>query len=285
VRASDSDHSDLFWAIRGGSGNFGIVTEFEIRLHPLTQVLGGLLLHPIARARAVMEYYRELAPTLPDELMVYVALLTGPDGGKLVAILVCWSGEDMEEGERTLAPIRAFGPPVADMVQRMPYSAMNRILDEGLPPGLRFYWKQSFFKTLDDGLIDTVIDFAGKAPSPRSVILIDETHGAVTRVPPAETAFAHRDARYGLVMLGTWEDPADDEVNIAWTRELALAARPYTTGGVYVNEAVGEKPRAVYGDSYDRLAEIKARYDPDNVFRHNTNIAPAAVPPSGKAAD
>jgi FAD/FMN-containing dehydrogenase len=284
VHASPSEHEDLFWAIRGGSGNFGVVTEFEMMLHPLTQVLGGMLIHPIERAPEILRFYRETVPTLPDELTLYTALLTGPDGNKAIAMVTCWSGT-LEEGERVLAPIRAFGPPVADTIQPMTYSAMNRLLGEGLTPGMRNYWKQSYFRTVDDDFIDIVIDFAHKAPSPRSVVLIDELHGAASRVAPTDTAFPHREARFGLVMLGVWTDPAEDDVNISWTRELAAATRPFGTGGVYVNEAVGEKSRAAFGENYDRLAEIKARYDPGNFFRHNTNIIPAALPNSGRAAD
>lgn len=274
VHASDSDHEDLFWAIRGGSGNFGVVTEFEMKLHPLTQVLGGMLIHPVDRAPEVLRYYRDLVPTLPDELTIYTALLTAPDGHKVIAMVACWSG-DQAEGERVLAPIRAFGPPLADTIQPMSYSAMNRLLDEGLAPGQRNYWKQSYFRDLDDRFIETAIEFALKAPSPYSVILVDELHGAASRVSSTATAFPHREARFGIVMLAVWKDPAEDDANVAWTRELAAAARPFGTGGVYVNEAVGEKSRSAFGQNYDRLAEIKARYDPDNLFRHNTNIPPA----------
>ncbi len=274
VHASDTDHPDLFWAIRGGSGNFGIVTEFEMRLHPLRQVLGGMLIHPWERAGEVLRYYRELVTGLPDELTVYAGLLTAPDGHKVIAMVTCWCG-DMEEGERVLAPIRAFGPPLVDTIQPMTYSAMNRLLDEGMASGQRNYWKQAFVSSLEDGLVDTAIDYASRAPSPRSVLLIDETHGAATRVSPTATAFAHREAGFGLVILAIWQDPAEDVVNVTWARELANATRAYGTGGVYVNEAVDEKPRAAFGQNYDRLAEIKALYDPTNFFRHNTNIKPA----------
>lgn len=276
VHASDTDHPDLFWAIRGGSGNFGIVTEFALRLHPLSQVLGGMLIHPRERAGELLRYYRDLVSSLPDELTVYAGLLTAPDGHQVIALVTCWCG-NMEEGERVLAPIRAFGPPLVDTIQPMPYSAMNRLLDEGMAPGQRNYWKQSFATSLEDGLIDTAIDYANRAPSPRSVLLINEAHGAVTRVAQDATAFAHREAGFGLVMLAVWQDPAEDDINVTWTRELANATRAYGTGGVYVNEAVEEKPRAAYGQNYDRLAAIKAIYDPTNMFEHNMNIKPAAT--------
>ena len=284
AHTSDTELEDLFWAIRGGSGNFGIVTEFEMKLHPLTQALGGMLIHPIDRAPEILRYYRELVPTLPDELTIYTGLLTAPDGNKVIAMVACWSGDEAE-GERVLAPIRGFGPPLADTIQPISYSAMNRLLDEGLAPGQRNYWKQAYLRALDDSLIETVIEFALKAPSPNSVLLIDELHGAASRVPSRATAFPHREARFGLVMLAVWKDPADDDDNIAWTREVAAATRPYGTGGVYVNEAVGEKSRSAFEENYDRLADIKARYDPSNLFRHNTNIPPASDSPSGRAAD
>lgn len=275
VHTSADEHPDLFWAIRGGGGNFGIVTEFEIQLHPLRQVHGGLLIHPRERAGEVLRYYRDLVADLPDELTVYVGMLTAPDGHQVIALALCWCG-DVEEGERVVAPIRAFGPPLLDMIQPMPYSAMNRLLDQGMAPGQRNYWKQAFVNTLEDALLETMIDHANRAPSPRSIVLLQEYHGASSRVPPTATAFSHREARFGLVMLGVWQDPAEDVVNVAWTRELAAATRMYGTGGVYMNEAVGEKPRAAYGANYERLAAIKARYDPSNFFRHNTNIQPAA---------
>jgi len=224
VRASNREHEDLYWAIRGGSGNFGIVTEFEMRLHPLTQVLGGLLVHPMTRATEVLQFYREISSTLPDELTIYAALVTGPDGNKAVGLIVCWSG-DPEEGERVLTPIRAFGPPLADTIQAMPYSAMNRLLEQSSPPGQRNYWKQAYFLTLEDELIETITDFAAAAPSPFSAAVIFEIHGAATRVPPKATAFPHRDARYGLMMMSVWSDPAEDDVNIRWARELANATR------------------------------------------------------------
>lgn len=274
LRASETDNPDLFWALRGGSGNFGIVTSFEFRLHPLTQILGGMLVHPFPRAREVLRFYRDTAASAPDELIVYAALLTGPDGNAAVGMIPCWCG-DMAEGERVLAPLRAFGPPVMDTLQPMPYSTINTLVDAAAPPGLRHYWKQNLLRELSDEAIDIIIDRFTRVPSPRTVILIDHVHGAAHRVDPTATAFPHRNAPHGLVMLSMWDDPAQDEANIAWTRELADATRPFSTGGAYVNESLDEKPRAAYGVNYDRLAKIKAKYDPTNLFNHNTNIQPA----------
>lgn len=273
VRASADKHPDLFWALRGGSGNFGIVTSFEFRLYPLTQVLGGMLVYPFPMAGEVLRYYRDLANTAPDELTTYVGIVTGPDGQQVVGVIPCYCGP-VEEGERVIAPIRAFGPPVADMVSLMPYSAMNMLIDAANPPGLQNYWKWNGLKALPDEAIDTIVDFAGRVPSPRSVILIDQLHGAASRVSPTGTAFAHRDAPHGLMMLSMWEDPGDDEANITWARQFAKAMEPFCTGGVYADAVAGNQPRAAYGVNFDRLSKIKARYDPTNFFRHNQNIAP-----------
>ncbi len=275
LRASADEHPDLYWALRGGSGNFGVVTRFELKLHPVTQVLGGMLIHPFPRAEQVLRFYRQVAAEAPDELTIYAALITGPDGHQVVAMVLCWCG-DLDEGVRLLAPIRAFGPPLADTVRPMPYSEMNTLVDAALPPGLRYYWKQNLLRELGDGAIEAIIAHVARVPSPRTVVLIDHVHGAARRVAPTATAFPHRDAPHGLVMLAGWENPADDADNVEWTRELAASTRPWATGGVYVNEAWDEKPRAAFGVNYDRLVQIKGRYDPINLFCHNTNIAPPA---------
>ncbi len=273
LHASADEHPDLFWALRGGSGNFGVVTAFELRLHPLPQVLGGMLIHPFPRAAEVLRFYRDAAAAAPDDLTLYAALLTAPDGNQAVGIVACWCGE-MGEGERVLAPIRAFGPPIADMIQPMPYSTMNTLTDAAIPPGARHYWKQNLLRELTDDAIDTIIDHVGQVPSPRTVVLIDHVHGAASQVASEATAFPHRDTPHGLVMLSMWDDPADDQTNIGWTRSLAAATRPFATGGAYVNESWDEKPRAAFGANYDRLVQVKNRYDPANLFRHNTNISP-----------
>ena len=276
LNASAEEHPDLFWALRGGSGNFGVVTAFKLALHPVPQVLGGLLIHPFPRAGEVLRFYREAAATAPDELTLYAALLTGPDGHQVVAIGACWCGA-VDEGERVLAPIRAFGPPVADTIQPMPYSTMNTTFDAAVPPGQRHYWKANLLRELSDDAIEAIDEHAARVPSPRTAVLIEQFHGAARRVAPTATAFPHRDAPFGLVLLAIWDDPAEDEPNIRWTRELAAATRPFATGGAYVNAASSdEKPRAGYGVNYDRLVQIKQRYDPTNLFRHNMNIAPAA---------
>jgi FAD/FMN-containing dehydrogenase len=275
LHVSETEHPDLFWALRGGSGNFGVVTKFELKLYPLEQMLAGFILHPFPRAREVLRMYRDAAASAPDELIIYAAMLTGPDGNKAVGLLPCWCGS-MEEGERVLAPLRAFGPPIVDMVRPMPYSELNTQVDQAAPPGLRDYWKQSLLRNLSDDAINALISAFENVPSPRTVVLIDHVHGAAHRVASTATAFPHRDANHSLLMLSMWTEPEDDERNIAWTRELAASVHPYSTGGVYVNEPLDEKASSAFGANLDRLIEIKQRYDPTNMFQSNLNFAPAA---------
>lgn len=274
LHVSEQEHPDLFWALRGGSGNFGVVTKFELRLHPLPGMLAGFLLHPFARAREVLRMGRDVAASAPDELILYAGLLTGPDGNKVVGLLPCWCGS-IEDGERALASLRAFGPPLADLVRPMPYSELNTQVDAAAPQGLRDYWKQLMFRELSDEAIDGIVDAFEQVPSPRTVLLLDHVHGAVHRVSPTATAFPHRDVRHSLLILSMWDGAEDDERNIAWTRKLAAAEQPYCSGGAYVNEPMDEKAASAFGVNLDRLVEIKRQYDPTNMFRSNLNFAPA----------
>jgi FAD/FMN-containing dehydrogenase len=274
LHASESEHPDLFWALRGGSGNFGVVTTFEFKLHPLTQVIGGMILHPFDHAREVLRYYRDVSTAAPDELVMYAGLATLPDGQRAVAVFCCWSGAE-DEGLEVLAPIRAFGSPFLDTIHPMPYSIMNTQTDAGNPPGQRCYWKQHMLRELTDDAIDMVIDSYSRVPSPGTVALFVLLHGAARRVAPTATAYPHRDSLHALVILTCWGDSAEDDANIAWTRGTAAAVRPWATGGTYVNESWDETPRSAFGVNYDRLVEVKTRYDPTNLFRHNANIAPA----------
>ncbi|MGH3146313.1 MAG: FAD-binding oxidoreductase [Rubrobacter sp.] len=275
LRASADEHPDLYWALRGGSGNFGVVTSFELKLHPVVQVLGGMVIHPFERAGEVLRFYREVAASAPDELTTYAALATTPDGHQAVAITPCYCGP-IEEGERILAPIRAFGEPIADLIRPMKYSEMNTLIDAANPPGMQNYWKGNLLRELSDGAIDAIVERAARVPSPRTVVLIDQLHGAVSRVAPSETAHAHRDTLHGVMTMSMWEDPADAETNIAWTRGLSAAIEPFASGAVYVNGAYEQRPFAAYGANYDRLVQIKTAYDPTNFFCHNQNIRPKA---------
>jgi FAD/FMN-containing dehydrogenase len=280
VTASATDNSDLFWAARGGGGNFGVVTSFEYRVHPVGQVLGGMVAHSLERAREALKFLREFAPSAPDDLCTMAAFVTGPDGAKLLAIFVCYSGP-IAEGERVLKPLRAFGRPVADGITAMPYVRLQSLLEPGFPPGRLNFWKSSFLRELSDDAIDILVDGFSRVPSPTSAMAIEQLGGAVSRVKDDATAFAHRSALFNLLIVGIWSDPAENRKHTEWVRGLWDAMQPYSTGGVYVNYLGGDvdegadRVRAAYGhDKYQRLLALKRKYDPDNVFRLNQNIAP-----------
>jgi FAD/FMN-containing dehydrogenase len=276
--ASANENADLFWALRGGGGNFGVVTSFEYRLHPVGPlVLAGLLIHPRPRAGEVLRFYRDFTRTAPDELAAYAALVTAPDGMPVVAIVVCYNGP-VEAGERVIRPLRQFGPPIADMVQPMPYTAFQSILNDANPPGLQVYWKSSFLRDLTDEVIDLIVAHGPTMPSPLAAMIVEFYGGAVNRVGAADTAYPHRSALYLLNMMSLWPDPTKSDANVAWVRGLYEAAEPFATGRTYMNFLSDEgedRVRAAYGENYPRLAAVKRRYDPTNFFRLNPNIQPA----------
>jgi FAD/FMN-containing dehydrogenase len=279
VTASADENADLFWGLRGGGGNFGVVTVFTFRLHPLTEVTGGLLIHPAERGRDLLHFYREATSTAPDDLTLFAGLMTSPDGMPISAMVLSHQGE-ADAAERDLQEIRAFGPPLADMVQRVPYTAQQAMLDEGFPAGLQVYWKAHFLTGLDDAAIDVLVDHYGRITSPLSAILLEHLGGAMGRVGVDETAFSYRDAPYNLAVIARWVDPAEADRHIAWARGLFDAMAPYSQG-VYVNYlGAGDAPdrvQAAYGaDTLARLAELKATFDPDNVFAATQNIQPVA---------
>jgi FAD/FMN-containing dehydrogenase len=275
----DADsHPDLFWALRGGGGNFGVAASFEYRLHPLAEVTGGILAYPIDAAGDVLRFYREFTQATPDELTVLGALVHAPDGSglKLAGLAICHAGTP-EEAERDLAPVRAFKEPLVDMLGRIPYPAVNAMLDAGYPKGALGYWKSSFLSELSDELIDEAVARFLETPSIMNVILFEQYHGAATRVPADATAVANREAGYNLLLPTTWLDPADTEANIAWTRETYEALKPWYRDSRWLNyfsEDDSDALRAAYGPNYDRLVEVKRRYDPENVFHLNVNIPP-----------
>jgi FAD/FMN-containing dehydrogenase len=278
--ASADEHPDLFWAVRGGGGNFGVVTSFEYQLHPIgPTVLGGLLIWPRPLARDVLRLYRELTATLPEHASAYAALGAAPDGAPIVAVIFFTHGP-IEEGEQLLQPLRDFGQLAADLVQPMPYVALQQMLDVLNPPGNRVYWKSAFLRELEDAVLETVIQQTEATPSPLSATILEFYGGMTNRVSVAATAYPHRAARYAVNVIAMWTDPAQDEANVQWARRLWEAMLPFSTGGVYVNflglgDAGEDRVRAAYGPNYERLATIKATYDPTNLFRLNQNIAPA----------
>ena len=276
LRASETEHPDLFWGIRGGGGNFGVVTEFEFALHPVETVLAGMLVHPAERAAEALRYLRDFHPTAPDQLTVFTGLMTSPEGMPIVAFLVCYNGS-LEEGERVLAPLRAFGPPVADLIQPMPYIAWQSALDAGFPHGQQVYWRSDFLTEINDDVIDALVEQYGKITSPQSALLLEQFGGAVRRVGPEETAFVHRQADFNLAIVGVWTDPGDSDRHIAWARGVHEAIKPFVHGTYvnYLGDEGQERVRMAYGDAvYDRLVEVKNRYDPTNLFRVNQNIQP-----------
>lgn len=286
VRASETENPSLYWGLRGGGGNFGVVTRFEFALHPVSTVLAGLMLFPLERGREVLTAFREWAAGAPDEASMLAAINTAPPepfvapeltGRTVVAIVGCWCG-DLDAGAAALAPLRALGPSV-DLFGPMPYVALQGMLDGGAPSGLRNYFKGGFVADLDDNVIDTVLDFGARLPSPMSQIHFHQMGGAVGQVALDATAFSGRAAGYTYNLISTWTDATEDARHIAANRELAAAMAPLSLGGSYVNfvtEAGGGPTRGVYGDAaYERLARVKREFDPSNFFNRNQNVAPA----------
>ncbi len=279
LRAAADENEDLFWALRGGGGNFGVVTSFEYRLHPVgPEVTGGVIAWPYAAARDVLRHFRELTASAPDELTAFAGLLFAPDGSgaRLAAIIPGHSGP-LEAGAKALAATKGFGKPVMDAVGPMPYEALNMMLDAGWPRGALNYWKTSLLAELSDGVIDTMIERFASCPAPLGGVLIEHVHGAVTRVAPDATAFAHRAEFYNFLIAAQWTDPSISDACVAWARETHAAMEPYYAAAAYMNylgDDEGKRSPAAYGGNLERLREVKRRYDPGNVFHLNQNIAP-----------
>jgi len=289
LTASENQNADLFWGLRGGGGNFGIVTSFEFQVHPAGTVMAGLVLYPLSKGREAMRFWREYEATAAEEMSNSMVLFTAPKELPLPDSLRCepivsiggvYVGP-LEEAERALRPLREFGPPAADIYQSMPYSAAQSMADFLWPKGLHSYWKSSFLKSFSDACIDTILDFYAKAPSPRTVVVVEhDGDSAFSRVPADATAFGHRNWPYNLVVTTMWTDPADTDANVRWTREFWEAMKPLLADAAYVNylgEVSEESVRMAYGQKYDRLAALKAKYDPTNFFSLNQNIKPNRV--------
>jgi len=274
--ASATENPDLFWALRGGGGNFGVVTAFEFRLHPVRTMYAGMLIYPFSRAREVLRRYRDVASTAPDELTLFAALMTSPDGVPITAILVGYNGA-AAAGEAAVRPLRDLEP-VADHVTEMPYPALQSMLDDGFPSGLQVYWRSNFLSGLPDEAIDLLCDRFVTVTSPLSSLLIEQFGGAVSRVGAAESAFPHRQAPFNLAVIARWAGPPAAAPHSTWARGVSEVMTPFTSGGVYVNylgTEGAERIRAAYGPAtYERLVAVKRKYDPMNVFRMNQNISP-----------
>jgi len=291
LSASATENADLFWGIRGGGGNFGIVTSFEYQLHPVGQVLGGIVAYPFETAKEVLKFYREFTVSAPDEMASGIVLNSLPDGTPVVGIVLCHSGE-LTAGEKLVEPLRAFGPRLIDQIGPIPYTAAQQLIDAFYPPGLQNYWKSSFLKEISDEAIDTMVAYCAKRPSPICHGLIEhQLGGAVGRVDRDATAFGHRDAQYSFMSLGMCVDQAEAENCNRWAREFWSAMQPWSTGGVYVNylgreidEGAGRVEAAYGPEKYARLVALKNKYDPRNLFRLNQNVKPSQAAPAAKIA-
>jgi hypothetical protein len=277
VTASAGENSDLFWGLRGGSGNFGVVTSFEYRLHAVgPTILGGIVAYPLQQTKEVLRFYREFNRVAPDELTTYAAFITPPGGQTVVALICCYSGP-VEKGEDVVRPLKTLGSPALIQLGPMPYVAQQRMFDEAFPAGSFYYTKGGFLPDLTDDAIDVFAAYAASKPSPLSGVLLQTVRGAAARVPADATAFPHRNLPYAPVIVSQWLEAADTDKNVAWARDFGKALQKFA-GGAYVNDLShddGDRVRSAYGANYERLAALKKKYDPDNSFQLNPNIRPA----------
>ena len=277
VKASLQENPDLLWGIRGGGGNFGIVSSITLRLHEVSTVIGGMIIHTRDKSKEAIQFYREFMKTAPEELTLYTALLTSPEGIPIVAFIGCYCG-DIEKGEAVMKPLHEFGTPVADLIQPIPYLQMQSMLDAGFPKGNRYYWKSGFLKELSDDVIDVIVSHMESNPSPGSATILEMYGGVASHEPEGGSAYPHRQSEFDLVIISNWPDKQEDDKNIHWTRNIWGALQPYLSHKAYVN-ALGvegaDRVKEAYGDNYQKLAELKRKYDPDNFFRMNQNISPA----------
>ena len=288
LAASERENEDLFWALRGGGGNFGVVTSFEYKLHPLAEVYGGPIFFELDQAETVLRFYRDFIATAPEQLGAFPAFQVAPPlpfipedrhGDTFIIIVAAWAGP-LDEGEKALKPIREVAPVVAEFVGPMPYPALNSAFDALVPAGLQHYWKASFVNELSDDIIAAHLEHGPKIPTMNCALHIYPIDGAVHRVASDATAFAYRDANFATVIAGMWPDPADNEANIAWVRDYYAATAPHSEKGGYVNFLSGDdqdKIRANYRGNYDRLVDLKRKYDPANLLHLNQNISPSGA--------
>jgi FAD/FMN-containing dehydrogenase len=279
LTASAMENQDLFWGLRGGSGNLGVVTSFKYQLHAVgPTVLGGMVAYPLAKAKEVLRFYREFSKAAPDELTTYAAFLDPPGGGTVAAVICCYCGP-IDKGEEVVRPLKSFGPPLQDMLGPMPYTVQQCLTDAAFPAGSYYYAKGGSLPDLTDEAIEVFAEYAVKKPSALSVVAIQTVFGAASRVDAEATAFAHRRLPYAPVILSRWLDAADSEKNVAWARDFWKALQPFAGAGAYVNDLGQDdedRIRIGYGTNYERLTALKKKYDPENLFRLNPNIRPAA---------
>ncbi len=286
MRCSDRENTDLYWAVRGGGGNFGVVTRFEFSLHPVgPEILAGLLVFPFAQARQVFAKYREFVKSAPEDMNVWVVLRKAPPlpflpadvhGKEIVALAVFYAGND-PGGQKLIEPLRRFGDAHGEHIGAQPYTQWQQAFDPLLTPGARNYWKSHNFTDISDGTIDAILQFAGRLPTAQCEIFLGLIAGAANRIPADATAYGHRGTKFVLNVHGRWDHPADDARCIAWARDFFKASAPYASAGAYVNFMTAEETdriAAAYGSSYARLVQIKSKYDPDNIFHMNQNIKP-----------
>jgi FAD/FMN-containing dehydrogenase len=282
VRASEDEAPDLFWAVRGGGGNFGVATSFEYRLHPVgPMVTGGLIAHPIDHARDLLRFFRDRTASLPDEHTIAGGLIHAPDGSgtKLAAMVTCHCGS-LEDGERAMRPLKQFGTPAMDALGPMPYCQINTMLDAAYPKGAFNYWKSNFLSALSDDAIATMIRCFTQCPTPLGQLILEHVHGAAVRIGISDTAFPHRSTGYNFLLICEWIDRELSDRCIEWARKTYAAMQPYFTPNRYVNylgdDEIGESVAAAYGPNFRRLQKLKVQYDPENFFRMNQNIRPLA---------
>ena len=274
--ASANENEDLFWALRGGGGNFGVVTSFEFRVHPVSSVLGGLIMYPRDRALEVLRFYRDFTQSAPEELTAYVALLHTPDGIPAVAVIACYCG-DVAKGEQVFKSLRSLSSPMVDVIQPMPFPQMQTLLDAAFPDGKQNYWKSTFLRELSDDAMVLLVEHANRATSPLSAVVIEYYGGVASRVGVSETAFAQRQAQYSVLILAQCVDPGESQRHIEWARSSADSIHPFSSGAYFLNylgEEGEDTIKATFGPNYDRLMAVKKKYDPRNFFCLNQNIKP-----------
>jgi FAD/FMN-containing dehydrogenase len=278
LTASASQNQDLFWSLRGGSGNFGVVTSFEYQLHAVgPTVWGGMVIYPLAKIKEVLRFYRDFSKAAPDELTTYAGILNPPGSETVVALICCYCGP-LERGEEVIRPLKSFGRPIQDMLAPTAYLSHQRMFDPAFPVGSYYYTKAAFLADLVDSAIELFTEYAATKPSPLSGVLIQTVRGAASRVASDAMAFPHRSFPYAPVIVSQWTNPTEAERNIAWARGFSKALQPFAREGAYVNDLGhddGDRIRMAYGPNYERLAALKKKYDPENLFRLNPNIAPA----------